>query len=139
MVNKVAKRKVVTVGVFDFLHLGHLNVLEAAKKHGDYLIVAVHDDKLNVKGVEFLYSLEERMRFVESIKCVDEVVPYARFDLLLPIIDFDVFAYGPEQNHTYFQKAFEWCKKNNKETVMLQRTEGISSTRIREIINKKEV
>jgi len=139
MENNGFRKKVVTVGVFDFLHLGHLNVLEAAKKHGDYLIVAVHDDKLNTKGVEFLYSLEERMRFVESIKCVDEVIPYERVDLLLPKIDFDVFAYGPDQNHQYFQKAFEWCKQNNKEMVMLQRTEGISSTRIREIINKKEV
>jgi glycerol-3-phosphate cytidylyltransferase len=139
MENNGFKKKVVTVGVFDFFHLGHLNVLEAAKKHGDYLIVAVHDDKLNTKGVEFLYSLGERMRFVESIKCVDEVIPYERVDLLLPKIDFDVFAYGPDQNHQYFQKAFEWCEQNNKEMVMLQRTEGISSTRIREIINKKEV
>ena len=139
MENNGFRKKVVTVGVFDFFHLGHLNVLEAAKKHGDYLIVAVHDDKLNTKGVEFLYSLEERMRFVESIKCVDEVITYERVDLLLPKIDFDVFAYGPDQNHQYFQKAFEWCEQNNKEMVMLQRTEGISSTRIREIINKKEV
>lgn len=139
MINKVTKRKVVTVGVFDFFHLGHLNVLEAAKKQGEYLIVAVHDDKLNTKGVEFLYSLEERMRFVESIKCVDEVIPYERVDLLLPVIDFDVFAYGPDQNHKYFQKAFQWCEKNNKEKVKLQRTDGISSTRIREIVNKKEV
>lgn len=139
MTSKIYKRKVVTVGVFDFFHLGHLNVMEAAKNHGDYLIVAVHDDKLNTKGVEFLYNLEERMRFVGSIKCVDEVIPYERVDLLLPTIEFDVFAYGPDQNHKYFQKAFEWCEKNNKEMVMLQRTGGISSTRIREIVNKKEV
>lgn len=139
MINKAIKKKVVTVGVFDFFHLGHLNVLEAAKEHGDYLIVAVHDDKLNTKGVDFLYNLKERMRFVESIKCVDEVIPYERVDTLLPTIEFDVFAYGPDQNHDFFQKAFDWCRKNNKEMVMLQRTEGISSTRIRKIINKKEI
>lgn len=132
-------KKVITVGVFDFFHLGHLNVLEAAKKYGDYLIVAVHDDKENTKGVEFLYSLEERMRFVGSIKFVDEVIPYERVDTLLETIDFDIFVYGPDQNHKYFQKAFEWCRKNNKELVMLKRTEGISSTRLRKIINKKEI
>src|SRR5690606_24200475 len=108
-------------------HLGHLNVLEAAKSHGDYLIVAVHDDKLNIKGVEFLYSLEERMRLVSSIKFVDRVIPYERVDLLVQEIDFDVFAHGEDQNHQYFQKAFEWCKNNNKQTVVLERTEGISS------------
>lgn len=132
-------KKVLTVGVFDFFHLGHLNVLEAAKKQGDYLIVAVHDDKQNTKGVEFLYSLEERMHFVESIKGVDEVIIYERVDTLLPTIDFDVFAYGPDQNHEFFQRAFDWCRKNNKEMVMLQRTDGISSTRLRKIINKKEI
>ena len=132
-------KKVITVGVFDFFHLGHLNVLEAAKKNGDYLIVAVHDDKENIKGVEFLYSLEERMRFVGSIKYVDEVIPYERVDTLLKTIDFDTFVYGPDQNHQYFQKAFEWCRTNKKELVMLKRTEGISSTRLREIISKKEI
>lgn len=132
-------KKVITVGVFDFFHLGHLNVLEAAKEYGDYLIVAVHDDKKNTKGVEFLYSLEERMRFVGSIKFVDEVIPYERVDTLLEVIDFDIFVYGPDQNHKYFQEAFKWCRKNKKELVMLKRTEGISSTRLREIISKKEI
>lgn len=132
-------KKVITVGVFDFFHLGHLNLLETAKKYGDYLIVAVHDDKENTKGVEFLYSLEERIHFVESIKFVDKVVPYDRVDTLLKTIDFDIFVYGPDQSHKYFQKAFDWCRKNNKELVMLKRTEGISSTRIRNITSKKEI
>src|SRR5690554_1697844 len=121
-------KKVITVGVFDFFHLGHLNLLESAKKHGDYLIVAVHNDILNIKKVEFFYSLEERMRLVESIKFVDEVLPYERVDKLLEKVDFDVFAYGPDQNHQYFQKAFEWCRNNNKELLLLERIEGISST-----------
>lgn len=128
-----------TVGVFDFFHLGHLNVLTHAKVHGDYLIVAVHDDKLNIKGVEFLYTLEERMRFVESIKLVDEVVSYERVDTLLPNIDFDVFAHGPDQNHQYFQKAFEWCRNNNKEIIELERTDGISSSKLRAILRKKDI
>ena len=132
-------KKVFTVGVFDFFHLGHLNMVEAAKKHGDFLIVAVHDDKLNIKGVKFLYSLEERMRLVDAIKCVDKVIPYERVDLLLSEVDFDVFAHGPDQCHEFFQKAFEWCRANNKEIVELPRTEGISSSKIREIVNTKEI
>lgn len=131
--------KVLTVGVFDFFHIGHLNVLEQAKKQGDYLIVAVHDDKLNIKGVEFLYSLEERMRLVSSLKFVDCVISYERVDFLVQKVDFDVFAHGEDQNHQYFQKAFEWCKNNKKKVVMLERTEGISSTRIRSILNNKDV
>ncbi|MFO7869375.1 MAG: adenylyltransferase/cytidyltransferase family protein [Bacteroidales bacterium] len=132
-------KKVITVGVFDFFHLGHLNLLEAAKMQGDYLIVAVHNDTLNIKGVDFLYSLEDRMRFVRSIKCVDEVVSYERVDTLLPDVDFDIFAHGPDQNHQYFQNAFEWCNNNNKKIITLQRTEGISSTRLRNFLQNYEI
>ena len=122
-------KKVLTVGVFDFFHLGHLNVLEQASKQGEYIIVAVHDDKLNIKGVDFLYSLEERMKIVGNIKFVDEVISYERVDQLVQNTDFDIFAHGEDQNHQYFQKAFNWCKENNKKVVMLERTEGISSDR----------
>jgi glycerol-3-phosphate cytidylyltransferase len=132
-------KKVLTVGVFDFFHIGHLNVLRTAKSVGDYLIVAVHDDKLNSKGVKFLYSLEERMYFVSSIKCVDEVIKYERVDEIVQKVDFDVFAFGPDQNHQYFQLAFDWCRENGKDLVMVDRTEGISSTRIREILANKSI
>lgn len=132
-------KKVLTVGVFDFFHLGHLNVLEQARSYGDYLIVAVHDDKLNIKGVDFLYSLEERMRFVKSIGWVDEVVPYERVDLLVESMEFDVFAHGQDQNHQYFQKAFAWCVNRQKSIVTLERTEGISSTKLREILKHKDI
>lgn len=132
-------KKVLTVGVFDFFHLGHLNVLEQAKNYGDHIIVAVHDDKLNTKGVDFLYSLEDRIRFVDNIKFIDKVIPYERVDTLMEKVDFDVFMHGPDQNHRYFQAAFNWCKENGKELVTSKRTRGISSTRLRKYLKHYEV
>lgn len=132
-------KRILTVGVFDFFHLGHLNVLEQAKSYGDYLIVAVHDDKLNTKGVDFLYSLGDRLRFVNNIGFVGEAIPYERVDKIVQAVDFDVFVHGPDQNHEYFQKAFEWCKNNNKEVIMSERTEGISSTRLRNFLKHYEI
>src|SRR5438445_5551706 len=38
------KRLVVTNGCFDILHLGHVSYLEAARKEGDALLVAVNGD-----------------------------------------------------------------------------------------------
>lgn len=131
--------KILTVGVFDFFHLGHLNVLEQAKSYGDYLIVAVHDDKLNTKGVDFLYSLEDRLRFVNSLGFVNEAVPYERVDKIVESVDFDVFVHGPDQDHRYFQKAFDWCKANGKDVITSERTEGISSTRLRSFLKHHEI
>lgn len=132
-------KKVLTVGVFDFFHLGHLNILEQAKKQGDYLIVAVHDDEKNSKGVEFLYSLEQRMYMVGALKCVNEVVSYKRVDLAVKKIKPDIFVYGPDQEHKYFQEAFLWCQNNNIKMVKILRTKGISSSKIRAILKDKEV
>lgn len=132
-------KKGLTVGVFDVFHLGHLNMLKNAKQNCDYLIVAVHDDKLNIKNVEFAYTLEQRMEMVGAIKHVDEVIVYERVDKIVKHVDFDVLLHGPDQEHQYFQKAFSWCKDNNKQIVLLARTEGISSTMLRNALATKEV
>ena len=42
-------KKVLTFGVFDYFHLGHLRLFENAKKLGDYLIVAVQDGEFILK------------------------------------------------------------------------------------------
>ena len=48
-------------------------------------------------------------------------------------VKFDVFAKGPDQNHEGFQRAIDWCRDNEREVVVIPRTEGISSTMIRNI------
>lgn len=114
-------------------------MIKKARENCDYLIVAVHDDKLQSKGVDFAYTLEQRMEMVGSLKFVDEVIPYERVDLLLEKVDFDVFIHGPDQAHQYFQKAFEYCRNHQKGIKQLERTQGISSTMLRSVLNKKEV
>ena len=48
-------------------------------------------------------------------------------------VDFDIFAKGPDQCHAGFQRAVEWCEAHGKQVVVIPRTEGISSTMLREI------
>ncbi len=127
-------KKVITVGVFDFFHLGHLRLFENAKRLGDYLIVAVQDGDCILKtkpDANVLYTTEQRIELVQSIKYVDEVVVYQDVDTFLPTIEFDVFAKGPDQIHEGFQRAMQWCAENNKEVVVLPRTPGICSSDIK--------
>jgi len=130
-------RKVVTFGVFDYFHIGHLLLFEKAKEYGDYLIVAVQDDQkiLEYKpNADMYYSTEQRLHLVNAIGIVDEVLVYRDVDLDIKNIDFDVFIVGEEQNHDGFINAVNWCKENKKEVVVLPRTKGVSSTQMKEKI-----
>ena len=133
-------RTVLTVGVYDMLHIGHILLFKHAKELGDKLIVAVQDGDVILKykpGTKMVYTTEERMYMVSTIKYVDEVVIYRDVDKDIQNIDFDVFAKGPDQNHSGFQRAVEWCRENGKEVVVIPRTEGISSTLLREYSKTK--
>ena len=68
-------KRVVTFGSFDVFHVGHLRILERARSHGDYLIVGVSTDALNIskKGRAPIYSETERKAIVGALACVDEV------------------------------------------------------------------
>ena len=127
-------KKVLTVGVFDYFHLGHLRLFENAKKLGDYLIVAVQDGDFILKfkpNANVLYTTEQRLDLVGALKVVDEVITYQAVDEDLPKVDFDVFAIGGDQNHEGFQRAVKWCEEHGKEVVRPPRTPGIASSEIK--------
>ena len=130
-------KKVFTVGVFDYLHIGHVKLMKRAKEYGDFLIVAVQDSNIVLKykpEAQLLYSTDERIFMVNSIRYVDQVVTYEAVDDIVKELDFDVFVVGPDQNHEGFQKAMKWCRENGRVVEVLPRTEGISSSLIKAIV-----
>lgn len=130
-------KKVLTVGVYDLLHIGHVNLFRRARAVGNSLIVAVQESEVVLKykpDSKLVYSTEERMYMVKAIRYVDEVVSYQAVDDIVKTIDFDVFVTGPDQNHEGFQRAFQWCNEHGKEHLVLPRTEGISSSWLKEQI-----
>jgi len=133
-------KTVVTFGVYDMLHIGHILLFKKAKELGDRLIVAVQDESVILKykpQAKMVYTTEERCYMVSTIKYVDEVIVYKDVDKDIQNIDFDVFAKGPDQVHEGFQKAVKWCNEHDKEVVIIPRTEGISSTLLREYSKHK--
>lgn len=127
-------KKVVTFGVYDYFHLGHLRLFENAKTLGDYLIVAVQDGNYILKtkpNAKIMYTTEERKELVGALRVVDEVVDYTDVDVTIKTLDFDVFAIGEDQDHEGFQRAIKWCEDNGKEVVRMRRTPGICSSEIK--------
>ena len=133
-------KKVFTVGVYDLLHLGHINLFKNARALGDELTVAVQTDECILKykpEARMVNSTEKRLFMVSSIRYVDHVITYEDVDEIVKNVDFDIFAKGPDQIHAGFQRAVEWCKERGKEVVIIPRTEGISSTMLREYSKNK--
>lgn len=131
-------KTVLTVGVFDMLHIGHIILFKRAKELGDRLVVAVQDSDYILKykpGTNMIYTTEERLFMVSSIKYVDEVLVYRNVDVDIKSIDFDIFAKGQDQLHSGFINAMHWCEDNGKEIVVLPRTEGISSSWLRNYVS----
>lgn len=133
-------KTVLTFGVYDMMHIGHILLFKRAKEQGSRLIVAVQDGDCILKykpDTRIIYTTEERLYMVSAIRYVDEVVMYRDVDVDIRKIDFDVLALGEDQNHTGFQRAVEWCRDNGKEVIRLPRTEGISSSLLREYSKTK--
>ena len=124
-------KKVITYGTYDLLHQGHINLLRRAKELGDYLIVGVTNDnfdrergKLNVTG-----NVLERVEAVKATGLADQIIIEDYFGQKIDDIqkyDVDIFAIGSDWEGK-FDYLNEYCQ-----VVYLPRTEGISSTMLRE-------
>lgn len=130
-----------TTGVFDMFHIGHLNILRRAKEKCDYLIVGVSTDEVvqNYKNKTPIIPYEQRAAIVESIKYVNEVVPQTTMDKVefLKVRHFDVMFHGNEWKGTELYNRYEEeFAKYGARIEYLDHTDGISSSMLREKINK---
>jgi glycerol-3-phosphate cytidylyltransferase len=127
-------KKVITYGTFDLIHRGHINILRRAKAMGDYLIVALSTDEFNAgKGKEVYYTYEERKQILEAIKYVDEVIPETRWEQKIDDVvknGVSVFVIGED-----WKGKFDFLKPYC-EVIYLPRTEGISTTQIKNDLKK---
>jgi glycerol-3-phosphate cytidylyltransferase len=122
-------KKVITYGTFDLIHRGHINILRRAKAMGDYLIVALSTDEFTAgKGKRTYYNYDERKLILEAIKYVDEVIPETCWEQKIDDVvkhGVSVFVIGED-----WRGKFDFLKPYC-EIVYLPRTEGISTTQIK--------
>uniref|UniRef100_A0A182PE86 ethanolamine-phosphate cytidylyltransferase n=1 Tax=Anopheles epiroticus TaxID=199890 RepID=A0A182PE86_9DIPT len=87
---KPTDRIVYVAGAFDLFHVGHLDFLEKAKEHGDYLIVGLHTDPVvnQYKGGNYpIMNLHERVLSVLACKYVNEVVIGAPYSVTADLME----------------------------------------------------
>lgn len=123
--------KVITYGTYDLLHYGHVRLLERAKALGDYLIVGVTSDDFDkTRGkINVQQSLEERVAAVQATGVADKVIIEEYEGQKINDIKkygIDIFTVGSDWVG-YFDYLSEFCR-----VVYLPRTEGVSSTEIRD-------
>lgn len=128
-----------TDGVFDLFHVGHLNMIQMAKKYCSYLIVGVHGDEVvaEYKHHKPIMNENDRRRIVESIKGVDRVeINRFRDKLKLwELYQFDVVFIGDDWKGTERWNNFEKILAQvGVDVIYLPYTKGISTTEIRERI-----
>ena len=130
-------RRILTYGTFDLLHNGHIRLLKRAKARGDYLIVALSTDEFNkIKGKKSYYSYEKRKEMLEALRFVDLVIPENSWEQKVDDIkkyEVDEVVMGSDwKDSDKFEYLKEYC-----DVVYLDRTEGISTTKVKNDLSKK--
>src|SRR5690606_9604415 len=138
-------KRVIVSGYFNPLHGGHLDMIEAARALGDYLIVVVNNDKQQIlKKGKIILDEENRARLMRALRDVDEVV--ISIDTEPPVIeslkivreryptDDLIFANGGDRDGERVVPETEICKKLEIQMVFGVGSEEVvkrdSSTRI---------
>ena len=130
-----------TTGVFDMFHIGHLNIIQRAKEQCEYLIVGVTTDELcfSRKNKYPIICEADRVAIVEAIRFVDKVVLQEEMDKLAAVKKYGIDAVfvGSDWKGTdawnVYEKEFASVGCS---VVYLEHTDGISSSILRERLNK---
>lgn len=125
-----------TDGVYDLFHVGHLNMIQTAKRYCEYLIVGVHGDDVveGYKGHRPIIDENDRRRIIESVKGVDraEINRFRDKMRLWELYHFDVVFIGDDWKGTKRWNNFEKILAGlGVDVIYVPYTRGVSTTDIK--------
>ena len=141
---------ILTIGTFDGLHVGHLELLRASRQMvGDgRLVVSVNTDEFVTayKGHPPTHPYPHRVEMVDALRIVDLVVPNiggpdAR--QIIAAIDPDLLTIGEDwldpgnDEARYFRQLGvtpEWMAERHLRVAYIPRTRGVSSSALRDAL-----
>jgi glycerol-3-phosphate cytidylyltransferase len=131
-------KRVLTYGTYDLLHYGHIRLLKRARELGDYLVVAISTDEFNaVKGKKAYHDYRTRKEMLEAVRYVDLVIPEKNWEQKIDDVKLyriDVVVMGADWADS---DKFEYLR-DHCELVYLPRTEGVSTTLIKDELGLKD-
>ena len=133
---------VYTVGTFDLLHVGHLALLEYCASLGSIVAVGVASDEVvKLYKPNFpVIPLQQRIEMLQSLRCVDIVLPYHKLDYLnvCKEVKADIFVIGEDWGRKPHNKDVEdYFNSQNKKVVQIKYNPRNSSTKIKQdVINQ---
>lgn len=104
-------------GTFDILHRGHIEMLNYAKKQGDYLLVAIDTDSRvkELKGLTRPINNQEDRKFhLENLMSVNEVQFFDSKEQLIDIMKSykpDVYVKGSDWKKDKPSTAEQYCEQ----------------------------
>lgn len=139
--NNKKRSKVLTFGTFDLMHSGHFNIFLRLNEIFDEIHVGIVPDEeiIQYKNVKLAQNQEERLNNVGKISIIKNAVILSREieDRIQYIKDNKIENIAIGSDHANNKLLIEISERLNIELIILDRTEGISSTLIRNQINKK--
>ncbi len=134
--------KVMTIGVYDLLHRGHIIYLNLAKSLGDKLIVGIMSDQFTKKQKKHapIQNQKDRRFAVQNLKCVDETFIYTKSDYLKYFKNFnaDIFYLTYEcKNDPRFNPLLNYIEKTNKKMVYVKISKSFKQKYSSSLIKKR--
>ena len=130
-------KKIVYVGmVGDFLHHGHINIIEEARKLGEVTIGLLTDEAVESYKRKPIFTFEQRKKIIENIKGVTSVIPQNSLDYIPNlkkikpnyVVHGDDWKSGAQKDAR--KKIINYLKEIGGTLVEIPYTSGISSTSI---------
>jgi glycerol-3-phosphate cytidylyltransferase len=134
---------VFTAGVWDILHVGHLNLLTRAKALGDVLLVGVLTDEAAERyKPRPVMPFEQRIELVRALRMVDKVFPVHDTNAtpLIAELEPDILVHGSDISHKPgWEIGQTWIREHGGQFVVLPYTEGVSSTGLKNAVRARAV
>lgn len=125
-----------TQGVYDMFHIGHLNLINHAKEHCEYLIVGVNSDELvqDYKHKKPVIGQEDRAEIVRNIKAVDQCEIVHTLDKVesMKRLGYEAIFIGDDwKGNPRWEETEKELAQYGVKVVYLPHTDGISSTSLK--------